>query len=67
LLLTTAACGGLRSAPDCRPRRALLHLSYSYAPPYSDGARDTRPLYDIELALLSVRKKPARAPSGASG
>src|SRR5713226_6254654 len=32
-LLTTAACGGLRSAPDCRPRRALLHLSYSCAPP----------------------------------
>src|SRR5262245_8697470 len=23
-LLTTAACGGLRSAPDCRPRRASL-------------------------------------------
>src|SRR6516164_5661629 len=34
LLLTTAACGGLRSAPDCRPRRALLHLSYSYATPF---------------------------------
>src|SRR6266404_4261900 len=32
-LLTTAACGGLRSTPDCRPRRALLHLSYSCAPP----------------------------------
>src|SRR5256886_11532074 len=32
-LLTTAACGGLRSAPDCRTRRALLHLSYSYASP----------------------------------
>jgi hypothetical protein len=32
-LLTTAACGGLRSTPDCRPRRALLHLSYSYTPP----------------------------------
>src|SRR4249920_2063880 len=32
-LLTTAACGGLRSTPDCRPRRALLHLSYSYVPP----------------------------------
>src|ERR1700738_1205202 len=32
-LLTTAACGGLRSAPDCRPRRAFLHLSYSYAAP----------------------------------
>src|ERR1700738_4706227 len=33
LLLTTAACGGLRSTPDCRPRRAFLHLSYSYAAP----------------------------------
>src|SRR5262245_58097143 len=33
-LLTTAASGGLRSAPDCRPRRALLHLSYSCAPPF---------------------------------
>src|ERR1700720_4557014 len=32
-LLTTAACGGLRSTPDCRPRRAFLHLSYSYAAP----------------------------------
>src|SRR5258708_30532432 len=32
-LLTTAACSGLRSTPDCRPRRALLHLSYSCAPP----------------------------------
>src|SRR2546428_6750868 len=32
-LLTTAACGGLRSTPDCRPRRTFLHLSYSYAPP----------------------------------
>src|SRR4029450_13698818 len=34
LLLTTAACGGLRSAPDCRPRRTYLHLSYSYAAPF---------------------------------
>src|SRR2546421_8325469 len=33
LLLTAAACGGLRSAPDRRTRRALLHLSYSCAPP----------------------------------
>src|SRR5258707_9041103 len=32
-LLTTAACGGLRSTPDCRPRRTYLHLSYSYAAP----------------------------------
>jgi hypothetical protein len=33
-LLTTAACGGLRSAPDCRPQRACLHLSYSCASPF---------------------------------
>src|SRR6266700_2773479 len=33
-LLTTAACGGLRSAPDCRPRRTFLHLSYSCASPF---------------------------------
>src|ERR1700720_3121245 len=32
-LLTTAACGGLRSTPDCRPRRTSLHLSYSCATP----------------------------------
>jgi hypothetical protein len=32
-LLTSAACGGLRPVPDHRPRRALLHLSYSCAPP----------------------------------
>ena len=31
--LTAAACGGLGSAPDCRTRRASLHLSYSSAPP----------------------------------
>src|SRR5207302_5242703 len=36
-LLTTAACGGLRSTPDCRTRRAFLHLSYSYAPPCGPG------------------------------
>src|SRR5262245_10112797 len=33
-LLTAAACSGLRSAHDCRPRRALLHLSYSCPPPF---------------------------------
>src|SRR5207245_7045464 len=37
-LLTTAARGGLRPAPDCRPRRALLHLSYTSSPQHSDGA-----------------------------
>src|ERR1700720_548607 len=33
-VLTTAACGGLRSTTDCRPRRHLLHLSYSCAWPF---------------------------------
>jgi hypothetical protein len=56
LLLTTAACSGLRSAPDCRPRTALLHLSCSYAPPYSDGARDTRPSRDMLGSELLLRK-----------
>src|SRR5271154_4478696 len=33
-LLAAAACSGLGSAPDCRTRRALLHLSYSCASPF---------------------------------
>src|SRR6476620_2035383 len=49
LLLTTAACGGLRSAPDCRARRACLHLSYSYAAP-------------IGTAIL-VTQDPSRTPA----
>jgi hypothetical protein len=32
-LFSALAEAGLRSTPDCRPRRALLHLSYSCAPP----------------------------------
>ena len=36
--LIAAACGGLRSAPDCRTRRALLHLSYSCAPQTTHAA-----------------------------
>src|ERR1700686_4663137 len=54
-LLTTAACGGLRPEPDCRSRRALLHLSYSYAPSYSDDARDTRHLASIRAGASNVR------------
>src|SRR5262249_41658528 len=43
-LLTTAACGGLRSAHDRRPRRALLHHRYSWAPPIlRRRVRDTHP------------------------
>src|ERR1035437_5799481 len=41
-LLTTAACSGLRSAPDCRPRRVHLHLSYSCAPPCGPAMLVTR-------------------------
>ena len=33
MVLAIAACGGLRSAHDCRPRRALLHHSHSWASP----------------------------------
>src|SRR5260370_32626108 len=62
-LLATAACSGLRPEPDCRPRRDLLHLSYSCAPSYSDGARDTRPKADIcqvlDERLISHNHRPA--------
>src|SRR5690348_10720730 len=49
-LLTTAARGGLRPAPDCRPRRALLHLSYSSAPSYPDSAFVTHNPWRTESA-----------------
>src|SRR6185295_1455772 len=46
--LATAACGGLRSAHDCRPRRALLHHSHSWAPPIRRRRfRVTRPFSDM--------------------
>src|ERR1019366_844725 len=44
-LLTTAACGGLRPEPDCRSRRALLHLSYSCAPPFGPAMLVTHGTY----------------------
>src|SRR5713101_2279961 len=44
-LLTTAACGGLRSTPDCRPRRTCLHLSYSYASPFGPALLVTQDPY----------------------
>src|SRR6202008_3824183 len=54
-LLTTAARGGLRPAPDCRPRRALLHLSYSSAPiVLRRCVRDTRPKPDLERRRLQT-------------
>src|SRR5205807_3737066 len=56
-LLTAAACGGLRSAPDCRTRRALLHLSYSCAPPILTSAlvtHDPERSFDIHSTCLST-------------
>src|ERR1700737_1006197 len=55
-LLTTAACGGLRSTPDCRPRRALLHLSYSYASPCGPALLVTQdPLRTYPVLALNGR------------
>src|SRR3954464_11768365 len=59
-LLTTAARGGLRPAPDCRPRRALLHLSYSSAPSYSDGAFATHDPFRNFGWDTSAENKPHR-------
>src|SRR5262249_16093009 len=60
-LLTTAACGGLRPAPDCRPRRALLHLSYSSALSYSDSAFVTHaPKPTLESGVLLRHRDPTR-------
>src|ERR1700730_10216912 len=65
-LLTTAACGGLRSTPDCRPRRAFLHLSYSYAPPCGPALLVTQcqePTCAVQqIALYSITSS-ARASS----
>ena len=67
-LLTTAARGGLRPAPDCRPRRALLHLSYSSAPSYSDGAFVTHaPLPTFASRTCSGLRLQKRAVLLASG
>src|ERR1700758_3589790 len=75
-LLTTAARGGLRPAPDCRPRRALLHLSYSFRTvAHRRRVRDTRPFPDIrrsrEIAVKLVHARaspvlpmPAAMPTG---
>ncbi len=54
-LLTTAACGGLRSAPDCRTRRVLLHLSYSCASPFGPALLVTQdPLRNKPPPFLSL-------------
>ena len=67
LLLTTAACGGLRSTPDCRPRRAFLHLSYSYAPPCGPALLVTqcqKPTYAVQQDFPS--RSPRRREIGSN-
>src|SRR5262245_34121112 len=60
-LLTTAACGGLRSAPDCRTRRALLHLSYSCAAPFGPAILVTQdPLRSLAGSKSRIATGPAR-------
>jgi len=46
---------GLRSAPDCRSRRALLHLSYSYASPCGPALLVTQ---DPKAPLTGCRSRP---------
>ena len=53
-LLTTAACGGLRSTPDCRPRRVLLHLSYSCTPSFGPAMLVTQDPKRTWLPLASA-------------
>src|ERR1700716_598632 len=71
-LLTTAACGGLRSIPDCRPRRAFLHLSYSYAAPCGPALlvtkchKQTHALQQTTCALQCLSRSPDRRWRGAS-
>src|ERR1700730_8603780 len=51
-LLTTAACGGLRSTPDCRPRRTSLHLSYSCGAPFGPAIREAQDPFQTSAALI---------------
>ena len=55
-LLTTAACGGLRPAPDCRPRRvipsSLVQLRIAV---WTGVTRDTRPLAEVASLIRSRR------------
>ena len=43
--LRAAYTGGLRSAPDCRPRRSFLHLQYSCASPFGPALLVTQDPY----------------------
>ena len=61
-LLTAAACGGLGSAPDCRTRRAFLHLRYSCVKPCGPAfTRDTRPNSDLPQRYYASTRSSANA------
>jgi len=70
--LTTAACGGLRSAPDCRTRRVLLHLSYSCASPFGPALLVTQDPMQTFARLQGCKRRsrnclalqPIRGPVG---
>src|SRR5258707_11956376 len=66
-LLTTAACGGLRSTPDCRPRRTYLHLSYSYAAPCGPALLVTQSQLRPSGAKTALRSIHLSAAAGALG
>src|SRR6516164_2447143 len=55
LLLTTAACGGLRSAPDCRPRGLPSSLVQLRNAVWTGGTRDTRPRADVDRFEIPQR------------
>src|SRR5215472_16320827 len=69
-LLPAAACGGLRSAPDHRTRRALLHLLYSCAPQTTHAAlvtHDPKLTCSEQDAIAQPRKRRERQRRSSSG
>src|SRR5215831_18867613 len=51
-ILLSCSPDAMRSAPDCRTRRAFLHLSYSCASPFGPALlRDTGPTRDIRRGI----------------
>jgi hypothetical protein len=66
-LLSAAAYGGLRPEPDCRPRRALLHLSYSCAPPCGPAMLVTHDPWRTSAIARLRRAPPHRQPSARVG
>ena len=59
--LAAAACSGLGSAPDCRTRRALLHLSYSCASPFGPATLVT---HDPDRTLGIAQRTMSKVVSG---